>query len=140
MCGPMKISENILGLIYVDSQVPTFYFSKKNAEFFEALCSHAAFAVNSARLHQQLSIQGTLLNENKHLRDQIKQRKQVQSMVSMEIETPFKELFETISTIDRNNMDPSELQALAKKAKISIQAIKMSIDELLGTENQEKQS
>lgn len=140
MCGPMKIGENILGLIYVDSQVPTFYFSKKNAEFFEALCSHAAFAVNSARLHQQLSAQGTLLDENKHLREQIKQRKQMQSLVCMEIETPFKELFETISTIERNNMEPNELQTLARKAKTNIQAIKMSIDELTGTENQVKQS
>ena len=138
MCGPMKIGENILGLIYVDSQVPTFYFSKKNAEFFEALCSHAAFAVNSARLHQQINSQGVLQDENKHLREQIKQRKQLQSLVSMEIETPFKELFETLSTIEKNHMEPNELQNLVRKAKGNIQAIKMSVEELFGTENQVK--
>lgn len=138
MCGPMKIGENILGLIYVDSQVPTFYFSKKNAEFFEALCSHAAFAVNSARLYQQINSQGVLQDENKHLREQIKQRKQLQSLVNMEIETPFKELFETLSTIEKNHMEPNELQNMVRKAKGNVQAIKMSVEELFGTENQVK--
>lgn len=138
MCGPMKIGENILGLIYVDSQVPTFYFSKKNAEFFEALCSHAAFAVNSARLYQEFTRKSVLEDENKHLRETVKQRKQLVTQLKMEIDTPFKELFETLSTIDKNPGDPSEVQMLAKKAKSHLSALKTTMDELLGADNSGK--
>ena len=135
MCGPMKMGENILGLIYVDSQVPTFYFSRKNAEFFEALCSHAAFAVNSARLFQQIGQYSTLQDENKHLRETLKQRKQLLSQIKIEIDTPFKTLFESLGTIDRNPSDPAEVQAQARSAKNSLLLIKASIEELLGSEN-----
>ena len=129
------MGENVLGLIYVDSQVPTFYFSRKNAEFFEALCSHAAFAVNSARLFQQIGQYSTLQDENKHLRETLKQRKQLLSQIKIEIDTPFKTLFESLGTIDRNPSDPAEVQAQARSAKNSLLLIKASIEELLGSEN-----
>jgi transcriptional regulator with GAF, ATPase, and Fis domain len=138
MCGPMKIGENILGLIYVDSQVPTFYFSKKNAEFFEALCSHAAFAVNSARLFNEMSKKIILEEENKHLRDAVKQKKQMVTQLKMELDNPFKELYETLSTMDRNMADQTELAALAKKAKASLLSMKTALDELLGTDSSGK--
>ncbi len=69
MASPLKITEEIIGLIYVDSQVPTFYFSKKNAEFFEALCSHAATAISYAELKTKNSQFDALLEENKALKD-----------------------------------------------------------------------
>ena len=58
--------------MYVDSQIPTFYFSKKNAEFFKALCSHAATAISFAELYQKNSQYDSLIEENKALKNLIK--------------------------------------------------------------------
>ncbi len=72
MAAPLKMGEKIIGIVYVDSQIPTFYFSKKNAEFFKALCSHAATAISFAELYQKNSQYDSLIEENKALKNLIK--------------------------------------------------------------------
>ena len=67
MCVPLKIyrssvrdtnpevgpSFSTIGLIYVDKQSVTEFFSDQDLELFETLAGHAAIAIENARLHLQ---------------------------------------------------------------------------------------
>ncbi len=67
MCTPMKIyrtslsdtnpdagpASSTIGLIYVDKQTVTQFFSDQDLELFETLAGHAAVAIENARLHQE---------------------------------------------------------------------------------------
>ncbi len=53
MCVPLKIKQEILGVIYVDSRDITKPFSQDDLEFFQSLAGQASVALENARLTQE---------------------------------------------------------------------------------------
>ena len=71
ICVPMKLKEQIIGTVYVDSRsdaLQAMQFSEIDAEFLEAFANLATIAVENARLHQELK------QENLYLRKEVEQR------------------------------------------------------------------
>ena len=108
MCAPLKIGERVIGLIYVDSQVPTFYFSKKNAEFFEALCSHAATGISHAELSQKNADFDALMDENKTLKDLMKLNKSSKARQVTKLETLVNNAKEKLRQLNQTFMQGSD--------------------------------
>lgn len=129
MCAPLHVGDDVLGLIYVDSQVPTFYFSRKNAEFFEALCSHAAIALHQARLHHQSIEDVRLFEENRATRELEKQKKEFVFKFFEKISGPMNQVYDILDKIAGNIVHTEDLTALSNQAKNNIVLIKDMIDQ-----------
>ncbi len=86
MCVPLRIrradlrdtppesntSFMTIGLIYVDKQTVTQFFSDQDLELFETLAGHAAIAIENARLHQE-EIEKLQLEEEMRIASEIQQ-------------------------------------------------------------------
>jgi len=129
MCAPLHVGDDVLGLIYVDSQVPTFYFSRKNAEFFEALCSHAAIALHQARLHHQSIEDVRLFEENRATRELEKQKKEFVFKFFEKISGPMDQIYDILDKVAGNMVHTEDLTALSNQAKNNIVLIKDMIDQ-----------
>ncbi|NMD14024.1 MAG: GAF domain-containing protein, partial [Caldisericales bacterium] len=129
MCAPLHVGDDVLGLIYVDSQVPTFYFSRKNAEFFEALCSHAAIALHQARLHHQSIEDVRLFEENRATRELEKQKKEFVFKFFEKISGPIDQIYDILDKVAGNMVHAEDLTALSNQAKNNIVLIKDMIDQ-----------
>ncbi|MCB2205517.1 sigma 54-interacting transcriptional regulator [bacterium] len=71
ICVPMKMKDEIIGTVYVDSRsdaLQAMSFSEIDAEFLEAFANLASIAVENARLHHKLK------QENLYLRKEVEQR------------------------------------------------------------------
>ncbi|MDT8324668.1 MAG: sigma 54-interacting transcriptional regulator, partial [Bacteroidota bacterium] len=71
ICVPMKLKEQIIGTVYVDSRsdaLQAMSFSEIDAEFLEAFANLATIAIENARLHHELK------KENFYLRKEVEQR------------------------------------------------------------------
>lgn len=50
LCVPLKIKENLLGVIYADNRIRTGLFTQRDLDLIAAFANQAAFAVENARL------------------------------------------------------------------------------------------
>lgn len=128
MCAPLRVQDKILGVIYVDSQVPTFYFSKKNAEFFEALCSHASTALWQAKLFEQAVSSAKLAEENRMLKEMGRQKAELVGNISEKIKEPLNRLYEISSDLEAKLLSGDELTALSNDVKNCMISIKTIIE------------
>ncbi|MFQ5905189.1 MAG: sigma 54-interacting transcriptional regulator [bacterium] len=65
LCVPLKLREEIIGTIYVDSRVDKRLFSRDDIPFVNTLASMMAVAIDNARYHDDI------LRENVYLRSEI---------------------------------------------------------------------
>lgn len=67
MCVPLKIVNpnlsRVIGVIYVDNRVITPTFSQKTVDLLEYLSSHAAIAIENAKLHEETKIKERMQKE-----------------------------------------------------------------------------
>jgi sigma-B regulation protein RsbU (phosphoserine phosphatase) len=63
MCAPLLDGEDVLGLVYVDSQAKTQEFGQSDLELFEGLAGQAAIALKNAMLYQAVGEQQRLAGE-----------------------------------------------------------------------------
>ncbi len=138
MCGPLRVGDQVLGVIYVDSQVPTFYFSRKNAEFFEALCSHAATALKQARHHNQELESMRLQQENRMLKELTRQRVDALAGLKQRMEVPLKELEESLITIEKMSLSNTDLAALARSTRSYIISVKEMVESAIKSQEEKK--
>ena len=54
MCAPLRVRDDIIGTIYVDTRQVKGNFTKKDILFFEAICHQAAIALSNARMTSEL--------------------------------------------------------------------------------------
>lgn len=128
MCAPLRVQDKILGVIYVDSQVPTFYFSKKNSEFFEALCSHASTAIWQATLFEQAVTSAKLAEENRMLKEMGRQKAELIGSINDKIKEPLNRLNEIASDLESKMLSSDELTLLSNSMKDCMISIKTIIE------------
>ncbi|MCC7431584.1 sigma 54-interacting transcriptional regulator, partial [bacterium] len=68
LCVPLKIKEQVLGVIYVDSKFSAGILQENQLKLMEAFASQSAIAIENARLYSLLE------NENKTLKKQLQER------------------------------------------------------------------
>lgn len=54
MCAPLRVRDDIIGTIYVDTRQARGSFQKRDILFFEAICHQAAIALANARMTEDL--------------------------------------------------------------------------------------
>jgi diguanylate cyclase (GGDEF)-like protein len=54
MCAPLRVRNDIIGTIYVDTRQVKGNFNKRDILFFEAICHQAAIALSNARMTEDL--------------------------------------------------------------------------------------
>ncbi len=71
LCVPLKIKDNLLGVIYADNRIRTGLFTQRDLELIAAFGNQAAFALENARLFD--SVRRTLaeVTELKNLMDNV---------------------------------------------------------------------
>ncbi len=71
LCVPLKVKEDIIGVIYADNRVRTGLFTETERDLLNAFANQAAIAIENARLFE--SVQSTLdeVTELKNLMDNI---------------------------------------------------------------------
>ncbi|TET44878.1 tetratricopeptide repeat protein, partial [candidate division TA06 bacterium] len=68
LCVPLKLRQEIIGTIYVDSRVDKRLFSKDDIPFVNTLANIMAMAIDNARYHQEIR------DENVHLRTEVRDK------------------------------------------------------------------
>lgn len=68
MCVPLKLATTrggprVIGVIYVHNQVVSSLFSGKTLELLESLASHAAIAIENAKLHEETRVKERMQKE-----------------------------------------------------------------------------
>jgi sigma-B regulation protein RsbU (phosphoserine phosphatase) len=63
LCVPLKIKDQVLGVIYVDNRLQTGIFSEADLEMLTAIASSAAIATENARLYQVAVEKGRMERE-----------------------------------------------------------------------------
>jgi len=63
LCVPLKLKEEIIGVIFVDSRVYAGLFQKNDLEILSAFADQAAMAINNARMLDKLQKANTELRE-----------------------------------------------------------------------------
>ncbi len=64
MCVPLLSKQNVLGVLYVDSQAIVNHFTERDLGMLESIAHHAAIAIENAHLYSQLTQRA---NELEHL-------------------------------------------------------------------------
>ncbi len=54
LCVPMLVKDNAIGVLYVDSSTATVRFGQADLDLLVSFASHAATAIQNARLHEEL--------------------------------------------------------------------------------------
>jgi sigma-B regulation protein RsbU (phosphoserine phosphatase) len=63
LCAPLKLKENILGVIYIDNSMVTGIFIEKDLELLIAIASTAVIAIENARLYEVAIEKGRMERE-----------------------------------------------------------------------------
>ena len=63
LCAPLKLKENILGVIYIDNSMVTGIFTEKDLELLIAIASTAVIAIENARLYEVAIEKGRMERE-----------------------------------------------------------------------------
>lgn len=71
LCVPLKIKENITGVIYADSRITSGIFGDNDRDLLAAFANQAAVAVENARLFRQIRNNLAEITEMKELMDNV---------------------------------------------------------------------
>jgi sigma-B regulation protein RsbU (phosphoserine phosphatase) len=63
LCAPLKIKDQLLGVIYVDNRVHAGIFTEESLELLNAIASSASIAIENARLYQVAVEKGRMERE-----------------------------------------------------------------------------
>jgi sigma-B regulation protein RsbU (phosphoserine phosphatase) len=63
LCVPLKIKDQVLGVVYVDNRLQTGIFTEADLELLTAIASSAAIAIENARLYQVAVEKGRMERE-----------------------------------------------------------------------------
>jgi sigma-B regulation protein RsbU (phosphoserine phosphatase) len=63
LCTPLKLKDNLLGIIYVDNRLLSGIFTDNDLELLNAIASSAAIAIENARLYQVAVEKGRMERE-----------------------------------------------------------------------------
>ena len=63
LCAPLKLKDNILGVIYIDNRMMAGIFTEKDLELLNAIASTAVIAIENARLYQIAVEKGRMEHE-----------------------------------------------------------------------------
>ena len=88
LCVPMKLDDKIMGVIYVDSRFIMRTFTEEDLVTFQALAEHAAVAVGSASMYEQLLHKSRIEQENQELRVLDRKKSDFINMLAHEFRTP----------------------------------------------------
>ncbi len=88
LCVPMKLDDKIMGVIYVDSRFIMRTFTEEDLVTFQALAEHAAVAVGSASMYEQLLQKSRIEKENQELRVLDRKKSDFINMLAHEFRTP----------------------------------------------------
>jgi signal transduction histidine kinase len=88
LCVPMKLEDKIMGVIYVDSRFIMRTFTEEDLVTFQALAEHAAVAVGSASMYEELLQKSRIEQENQELRSLDRKKSDFISMLAHEFRTP----------------------------------------------------
>lgn len=88
LCVPMKLDDKIMGVIYVDSRFIMRTFEEEDLVTFQALAEHAAVAVGSASMYEQLLQKSRIEKENQELRVLDRKKSDFINMLAHEFRTP----------------------------------------------------
>ncbi|MFQ5876244.1 MAG: sigma 54-interacting transcriptional regulator [Acidobacteriota bacterium] len=68
LCVPLKVRNQVVGTVYVDTRRPGVVFSRDDLKFLEAFAHQAAVAIENARLYDQVR------QENRYLKQVVRER------------------------------------------------------------------
>ena len=71
LCVPLKIKENIIGVIYADNRIVSGIFVDADRDLLAAFANQAAVAIENARLFEQIREQLADITEMKNLQDDV---------------------------------------------------------------------
>ena len=71
LCVPLKIKENIIGVIYADNRIMAGIFVDADRDLLAAFSNQAAVAIENARLFEQIRDQLADITEMKNLQDDV---------------------------------------------------------------------
>lgn len=111
MCAPLRVKDDIIGTIYVDTRQVAGNFSKRDILFFEAICHQAAIALANARMTEDLRHKQTQLE--KAYMDLLDRSKRLQ-MAKRIVEQKVKELSALNAVATGMNVAGGDLNSLVK--------------------------
>jgi Nif-specific regulatory protein len=91
LCVPLKIGNEIVGTLYVDSRLDRRLFSKDDIPFVSTLANLMSIAIQNARYHDEVR------RENIHLQNEIRERYGLQSIIGRS--PAMQQVFTSISRI-----------------------------------------
>ncbi|GMQ78402.1 MAG: hypothetical protein BMS9Abin02_0909 [Anaerolineae bacterium] len=71
LCVPLKIKENIIGVVYADNRIMSGIFVDADRDLLAAFANQAAVAIENARLFEQIREQLADITEMKNLQDDV---------------------------------------------------------------------
>ena len=71
LCVPLKIKDNIIGVIYADNRIMSGIFVDADRDLLAAFANQAAVAIENARLFEQIREQLADITEMKNLQDDV---------------------------------------------------------------------
>ncbi len=71
LCVPLKIKDNIIGVIYADNRIVSGIFMDTDRDLLTAFANQAAVAIENARLFKQIRDQLADITEMKNLQDDV---------------------------------------------------------------------
>ena len=71
LCAPMIVTDEAIGVLYVDSSTATVRFSQSDLDFLASFASHAATAIQNARLHDELLLRAGQIEMGQRRQDAI---------------------------------------------------------------------
>ena len=71
LCVPLKIKDNIIGVIYADNRIVSGIFMDTDRDLLTAFANQAAVAIENARLFKQIKDQLADITEMKNLQDDV---------------------------------------------------------------------
>lgn len=71
LCVPLKVRDELIGVIYADNRVVTGLFDDKDRDLLDSFASQAAVAIHNARLFLQVSDQLRAITAMKNLMDNV---------------------------------------------------------------------
>ncbi len=71
LCAPMIVTDEAIGVLYVDSSTATVRFSQADLDFLVSFASHAATALQNARLHDELLLRAHEIEIGKRRQDAV---------------------------------------------------------------------
>ncbi len=128
---PMFAKDKMIGILYVDSKIPTLPTSREDIDFLNTLASQAAIAIENARLHNQQLAQQRIRQQVEHLKLVDQRKTEFLRTVAHELKAPISVISEYLRLLSDPTMDGDTKQRFLDIAQQETQRMSLMVRGLL---------